>query len=140
MSRLILELDVFEDKLFENFEKFFLTKIDFEYWLTKNKLSPNDLNGLTNTVDEAFANMERIGGDVDNCKKFIKGAVFAGLNVPFVSLDHIDFVLENVHQLYFDMFYFEMCGILVKANHGARVIQRRWRWKREDPRAYSFWD
>ena len=133
------------DELIENLStelRFQLTiHTDMRKWEATDRLEKDDLENINATIRDVFAPWVRqyaytsVVPILQYCRNALCHVVWASMNVPFPRdpFEHIDRVVENTINVIVKTVYESLKYEMFKADHHARVIQRKWRRAISDP-------
>ena len=110
-------------------------------WEAMDRLETDDLENINATVRDVFAPWVRryaytaVVPILQYCRNALCHVVWASMNVPFPRdpFEHIDRVVENTINVIVKTVYESLKYEMFKADHHARVIQRKWRRAISDP-------
>ena len=110
-------------------------------WEAMDRLDNGDWENINATIRDVFAPWVRqyaytsVVNTLQNCRNVLCHVVWASMNVPFPRdpFEHIDRVVENTINVVRLTVYESLKYEMFKADHHARVIQRKWRRAISDP-------
>jgi len=114
---------------------------DMRRWEATDRLETDDFENINATVRDVFAPWVRryaytaVVPILQYCRNALCHVVWASMNVPFPRdpFEHIDRVVENTINVVRLTVYESLKYEMFKADHHARVIQRKWRRAISDP-------
>jgi hypothetical protein len=106
------------------------------YWEELDELDDDSLNHISATVRSIFeylSNKYKYNDDVVNISNhavdILEKVTRASMNVPYPRdyILHIEYVVNNVYEVYLQLFYADLRTAMILANQNVTPIQKAWR-------------
>ena len=112
------------------------------YWEEMDVLDNKTMEGIENIIDQSFDDiMERykfvadVTEELERSRVLFQNVVWASMNLPYPQEPdrHIDSVVNNVIDVYYNACFDELYAKIIQAEHRVSVIKRVFRRSFTDP-------